>query len=308
MLLRRGAGHAHASPVFLLSVRRASDKPPPKIDEYGGKNPNDPRRASTYGAGQRSAIPDNVWTASSGAATESVSQDKRAPETSAERKAWLKKETAGWTPPQKGDTFADHKKRANIVHVNFFNEPDVTEADRKEEAWLQKRQRELDKNSDVVFVGSGLLIGMYFVYVIYCSVTRKADEHPAKNCYIGEMVELTLSVDGQVFKEPVVVGLFTQRAPAACENFRRLATGDNTKGLSLTDLPFFRIESHALYGGVEEGKDARGGVIALDGLGARLPQEDSELPPFRYALTSCKRAFYSNAGFDSTFAILTSGL
>eukprot|EP01061_Rhynchopus_euleeides_P014268 TRINITY_DN2473_c0_g1_i1.p2 TRINITY_DN2473_c0_g1~~TRINITY_DN2473_c0_g1_i1.p2 ORF type:complete len:448 (+),score=148.41 TRINITY_DN2473_c0_g1_i1:99-1442(+) len=296
-----------ASSCIASSRRQKSQKPKEgDYDPLGGRNPDDPLHKSTYMRNVKSAIPDDYLNFDKKKSGSTPANDPNAPGTSAERKEWIASQMKGWKAPQKNDTFEDHVKRANLTHVNFFGESDMTAREMEEEKWLAKRQRELNKQGHRVLVGSGVLMAAYLLYIVYKNLTRTPNEHPAKNVYVGELVELKLSVGGTPLPQPVVIGLFTQRAPKASENFHRLVTGENDKGLSLKDLEFFRVERHALYGGVLPGQDARGGVVVVpDAPPGRLPQEDSELPPFKYALTACKRSFYSNGGFDSTFAILS---
>eukprot|EP01063_Lacrimia_lanifica_P012776 TRINITY_DN19474_c0_g1_i2.p1 TRINITY_DN19474_c0_g1~~TRINITY_DN19474_c0_g1_i2.p1 ORF type:complete len:347 (+),score=144.51 TRINITY_DN19474_c0_g1_i2:227-1267(+) len=212
---------------------------------------------------------------------------------------------SGWEAPQKSDKTADFEKRNKMVFVNAWGYKDLTEDERKEQAWLAKREKELEKKGVMVMGGLGFLITLWMLYTQYQRMTSKRGKHPAATCYVGTTVEVTLQVDEKIYEKPLVFGLFTQRAPHACENFIRLITGDNERGFKLEGTEFFRYEQNSiLYGGVPEGKDARAGMVALPGSTLRIPYEDPELPPFDYALVSCAKAFVQNGGFTSVFGIL----
>ena len=246
-----------------------------------------------------------------GAKTGSQTSDHRAPKdsTPAERREWLKKQHEAYKAPRKADAQGTWEGREGKV-IPMFGDRDLpSREDQAEGAYLAKRRKQLEKIGDKVLVGGGALITLWAAYLLYKALTRRKEEHPAKGVYVGEAVELKLAMDGQTFVEPVVIGLFTQRAPFACDNFHRLVTGENEQGVSLTDTEFFQMNAgESLYGGTLKGQGARGGVVAVPGHTHRLPAEDSELPPFKYALVSCARSFFANGGFTSTFGILTTGM
>ncbi|KAJ9444943.1 hypothetical protein DIPPA_23088 [Diplonema papillatum] len=233
-------------------------------------------------------------------------QDPKAPEGREERIRWLNEQTRSYQPLGKYTAPQEYEDRTASKFVHAYGDKgDLTTRHKEEDAWLAKRQKELSKRGERIAVGAGVLVAAWVIYTSYKWATNAKTVHPASNVFIGETVELRLEVDGVPLSDPIVVGLFTQRAPAACENFVRMALGNDDR-LKLAGTEFFRADDGTLYGGTRPGTDARGGVVLLDGQKTRLPHEDPELPPFKHALVSCQRAFYKNGGFTSTFGILTS--
>eukprot|EP01064_Diplonema_japonicum_P008629 TRINITY_DN1606_c0_g2_i3.p1 TRINITY_DN1606_c0_g2~~TRINITY_DN1606_c0_g2_i3.p1 ORF type:complete len:390 (+),score=74.74 TRINITY_DN1606_c0_g2_i3:36-1205(+) len=236
-------------------------------------------------------------------ATGSKPQDPRAPEGREARLEWLKQVNAGYDMPKMSDTIEQVKRRDGVHRVNWFGERDVVKRDEEEKHWLEKRRKEMAKKGERFLAGFSLLMMLWFANSFYKMMKRKKPDHPAKHVYVGELVELVLEIDGKIM-EPFVVGLFTQRAPFACENFSRLVSGDNPDGLKLQDTPFFSLDNNAIYGGCITHQDARGGAVVIPDCKTRLPTEDPELPPFKYALVSCAKGFLANGGFTSIFGIL----
>eukprot|EP01065_Artemidia_motanka_P035626 TRINITY_DN43521_c0_g1_i1.p1 TRINITY_DN43521_c0_g1~~TRINITY_DN43521_c0_g1_i1.p1 ORF type:complete len:438 (+),score=98.63 TRINITY_DN43521_c0_g1_i1:37-1314(+) len=242
--------------------------------------------------------------------------DKTAPKDPEERKEWLKQQLKGYTPATTDPKAFDRAMK--IYQLAEFDEknPDkeMTLQDMQERAWLAKRKKQLDAMGSTVMIGVGLAVTLFFANSIYNLLTAARPEHPAFGVEIGAACELVLALNGKKFKDPVVIGLFTERAPHASENFHRLVKGSDDGTLAGSEI--FRIDGRSgLYGGsvAGSGNDSRGGVVVtplpegapkMNPQLRRLPQEDSDLPPFKWAVVSCNRAFQRNAGFNSIFGIL----
>lgn len=190
----------------------------------------------------------------------------------------------------------------------------LSKLERDEKNWLDKRQKELNKQAIRIMFGSSVALSMWFLWSTTNSLMEKAPAHPAAGVEIGSLIELKFSAGGRVLQEPVVLGLFTERAPAACENLHRLVTGRHDEaGVDLVGKSVFSCDAACGMFMGSMGANGRGGVTVIPAKqGERsaparlrqLPREDPDLPPFKWAVVSCAPCFLKNGGFNSIFGII----
>ena len=229
--------------------------------------------------------------------------DPNAPIDREERKAWLKKKLAGYENVGKSTKQQEIERRSRVRTEGEYILKSTGKYDalmKDEENYLSKRKKELEERGQKILLGVGVLLTCYVVYTIVNLLTERPPQHPAATCFIGTTVEIKLKIGEHEYKKPILIGLFTQRAPAASANLIRLVESGKLIGTE-----FFKIDKASLYGGVTAGGDARDGIVDLPGDELQfLPYEDSELPPFKYCVVSCARAFHKNSGMTSVFGIL----
>lgn len=85
----------------------------------------------------------------------------------------------------------------------------------------------------------------------------------AKDAKVTHSVAFTVDIDGEIQDEKIVIGLFGDDTPKTAENFRKICSGHDFGGktLSYNGCPFHRIiPSFMIQGGDFTNKDGTGGM------------------------------------------------